>query len=226
MSRPRSTAWTRVAKLSSVSTILAACLVTSEPLPMATPMSACLSAAASLTASPVIATTSPDCCMSLARRSLSSGATRPNTCSRGSRSITSVSDRCCSSVPVITPGPRPSSSAIARAVTVWSPVIIRTSTPAPSAARTASLASVRSGSTIPTRATKTRSGDGGHRISQRRRHRRVIHVLDGEREHPQPALGQLAVGGQELVPDGARSAPAGHATGPGRSGSGRRPARL
>src|SRR5271166_6520236 len=157
MSRPRSTAWTRVAKLSSVSTILAACLETSEPLPMATPMSACLSAAASLTASPVIATTSPDCCMSLARRSLSSGATRPNTCSRGSRSTTSASDRCCSSVPVITPGPRPSSSAIARAVTVWSPVIIRTSTPAPSAAWTASLASVRSGSTIPTRATKTRS---------------------------------------------------------------------
>src|ERR1700735_4410282 len=74
MSRPRSTAWTRVAKLSSVSTILAACLVTSEPLPMATPMSACLSAAASLTASPVIATTSPDCCMGLAGGRLSSGA--------------------------------------------------------------------------------------------------------------------------------------------------------
>ena len=38
---------------------MAACLVTSEPLPIATPTSACLSAAASLTASPVIATTSP-----------------------------------------------------------------------------------------------------------------------------------------------------------------------
>ena len=124
---------------------------------MATPMSACFSAAASLTASPVIATTSPDCCMSLARRSLSSGATRPNTCSWGSRSITSASVRCCSSVPVITPGPRPSSSAIARAVMVWSPVIIRTSIPAASAVWTASLASVRSGSTIPTSATKTRS---------------------------------------------------------------------
>ena len=59
MSRPISTARTSVAKLSSVSTIFAACFDTSEPLPMATPMSACLSAAASLTASPVIATTSP-----------------------------------------------------------------------------------------------------------------------------------------------------------------------
>ena len=57
----------------------------------------------------------------------------------------------------MTPGPRPSSSAMARAVMVWSPVIIRTSTPAASAARTASLASARSGSTIPTSATKTRS---------------------------------------------------------------------
>ena len=83
MSRPRSTARTRVAKLSSVSTIFAACLDTSEPLPMATPTSACFSAAASLTASPVIATTSPDSCMSRASRSLSSGATRPKTCSSG-----------------------------------------------------------------------------------------------------------------------------------------------
>ena len=91
MSRPRSTACTSVAKLSSVRTILAACLVTSEPLPIATPTSACLSAAASLTASPVIATTSPASCISRARRSLSSGATRPNTCSCGSCSITSAS---------------------------------------------------------------------------------------------------------------------------------------
>src|SRR6266516_175895 len=161
MSRRRSTALTRVAKLSSVSTILAACLDTSEPLPMATPTSACLRAAASLTASPVIATTWPSCCMSLARRSLSSGATRPNTCSWGSRLRTSSSLRCCNSVPVITPGPRPSSSAMARAVTVWSPVIIRTSTPAPSAVWTASLAAARSGSMIPTSATMTRSVTAG-----------------------------------------------------------------
>ena len=45
--------------------------------------------------------------------------------------------------------------------------------------------------------------DRGHRVGQRGRHRRVVHVLGGERQHPQPALGQLAVGGQEVVPDGA-----------------------
>ena len=70
MSRPRSTARTRVAKLSSVRTIFAACLETSEPLPMATPMSACLSAAASLTASPVMATTSPASCIRLGEAEL------------------------------------------------------------------------------------------------------------------------------------------------------------
>ena len=58
-------------------------LVTSEPLPIATPTSACLSAAASFTASPVMATTSPASCMSRARRSLSSGATRPKRAARG-----------------------------------------------------------------------------------------------------------------------------------------------
>ena len=46
-------------------------------------------------------------------------------------------------------------------MTVWSPVIIRTSIPAPSAVRTASLAALRSGSTIPTSATMTRSVTAG-----------------------------------------------------------------
>ena len=55
MSRPRATACTSVAKLSSVRTIFAACFDTSLPLPIATPMSAFFSAAASFTASPVIA---------------------------------------------------------------------------------------------------------------------------------------------------------------------------
>ena len=54
---------------------------------MATPMSAFLRAAASFTASPVIATTTPCSCMSVASRSLSCGATRPNTCSSGSRRL-------------------------------------------------------------------------------------------------------------------------------------------
>ena len=53
-----------VAKLSSVRIISAASLVTSVPvMPIATPMSAGVSAGASLTPSPVIATTLP-CCLS------------------------------------------------------------------------------------------------------------------------------------------------------------------
>src|SRR5664280_406926 len=58
--RPSSTASTMVAKLSSVSTMVAACRATSVPeRPMAMPMSAARSAGASLTPSPVIATTCP-----------------------------------------------------------------------------------------------------------------------------------------------------------------------
>ena len=58
MARPSSTAATIEAKLSSVSIIAAASLLTSVPvIPMAMPMSAFLSAGASLTPSPVMATT-------------------------------------------------------------------------------------------------------------------------------------------------------------------------
>src|SRR3989337_724640 len=53
MTRPSSTAATMVAKLSSARTMSAASLLTSVPvMPMATPMSASLSAGASLTPSP------------------------------------------------------------------------------------------------------------------------------------------------------------------------------
>src|SRR6185312_766430 len=63
MPRPSRTAPTMVAKLSSVRTIVAASLVTSVPVtPIATPMSALRRAGASLTPSPVIATTSPRPC--------------------------------------------------------------------------------------------------------------------------------------------------------------------
>ena len=59
--RPSSTAWTIEAKLSSVRIMSAASLATSVPArPMATPMSAFLSAGASLTPSPVTATTWPN----------------------------------------------------------------------------------------------------------------------------------------------------------------------
>ncbi len=58
MPRPSRTAATMVAKLSSARIIRAASLATSVPvMPMATPMSADFSAGASLTPSPVIATT-------------------------------------------------------------------------------------------------------------------------------------------------------------------------
>ena len=60
MCRPSRTAATMVAQLSSSSTRLAASRATSvPPRPITTPMSACLSAGASLTPSPVIATNSP-----------------------------------------------------------------------------------------------------------------------------------------------------------------------
>ena len=69
-----------VAKLSSVRTIVAASLVTSVPVtPIATPMSALRSAGASLTPSPVIATTSPRACSARTMRILCSGDTRATT---------------------------------------------------------------------------------------------------------------------------------------------------
>ena len=77
MPRPSSTAATIDAKLSSVSVMAAASLVTSVPvMPMATPMSAFLSAGASLTPSPVMATTWPCSCSAVTTRSLCAGETR------------------------------------------------------------------------------------------------------------------------------------------------------
>ena len=71
MPRPSSTAATIEAKLSSVRIIAAASLLTSVPvMPMAMPMSAFLSAGASFTPSPVIATTWPRSCTAVTTRSL------------------------------------------------------------------------------------------------------------------------------------------------------------
>jgi hypothetical protein len=70
-------ATTMVAKLSSVSTMVAASLATSVPeRPMATPMSARRRAGASLTPSPVIATVWPSARSASAMRSLDSGEAR------------------------------------------------------------------------------------------------------------------------------------------------------
>ena len=66
-----------VVKLSSNSTIAAASFDTSVPvIPIATPMSARLSAGASFTPSPVIATTWPRVCSASTMFSLCSGETR------------------------------------------------------------------------------------------------------------------------------------------------------
>ena len=77
MPRPSSTALTIDAKLSSVRTMSEASFVTSVPVtPMAMPMSAALTAGASLTPSPVIATTSPRDFQARTTRSLCSAVTR------------------------------------------------------------------------------------------------------------------------------------------------------
>ena len=46
------------------------------------------------------------------------------------------------------------------------------------------------------------AGHRGHRVGERRRHRRVVEVPGGERQHAQAALGELPVGGQDLVAHG------------------------
>ena len=65
--------------LPSSSTSWATALVACAPLPMATPMSASLSASASLTPSPVIATTCPLRCSACTSVRFCSGETRPKT---------------------------------------------------------------------------------------------------------------------------------------------------
>ena len=77
MPRPSRTASTMVAKLSSARIIFAASFVTSVPvIPIAMPISADLSAGASFTPSPVIATMLPSACSASTMRSLCAGATR------------------------------------------------------------------------------------------------------------------------------------------------------
>ena len=98
-----------LAKLSSASTMSDASRVTSVPLrPIAMPMCASRSAGASLTPSPVIATTAPRAFQSRTMRSLSSGVARAWTRSAASSPRRTM----------------PSSRAIAAAVTAWSPVIM------------------------------------------------------------------------------------------------------
>ena len=160
MPRPSSTAATIDAKLSSVSVIAAASRATSVPeMPIATPMSAFLSAGASLTPSPVIATTWRCACSAATTRSLCAGDTRAYTPILVTRRASSASSIASRSAPVTTsPAARmPSSRATARAVVGWSPVIITTEMPARSQVAIASRASGRGGSIMPTRPRNVRS---------------------------------------------------------------------
>ena len=120
-----------VAKLSSVRIITAAPLETSVPvMPIATPMSAFLSAGASLTPSPVIATMFSFCCSSATRRILSSGATRATTPMLSRCFVNSSSLMAANWAPVRAVPSMPSCLPMAAAVTAWSPVIMRTWMPA------------------------------------------------------------------------------------------------
>ena len=142
------------AKLSSDSTISAASLAASVPLrPMAMPTSACLSDGASLTPSPVIATTAPPDCNARTTRSLCSGLARANTSAWAASTGKSASSTASRSRPSTTTGSsaRPSCRAMAAAVAAWSPVIIFTATPALRQSATAAIASARGGSMKPTR---------------------------------------------------------------------------
>ena len=70
----------RCENLPSSRTSSATAFVACAPLPIATPMSASLSASASLTPSPVIATTWPSACRAWTKARFCSGVTRPKTC--------------------------------------------------------------------------------------------------------------------------------------------------
>ena len=149
-----------VAKLSSSSTMSAASLATSLPvMPMATPMWARFSAGASLTPSPVMATMSPRWRRASTILSLCSGDTRANTLTSPTASANSPGGSRSSSAPVRmrSPAAIPSARAMYPAVRGWSPVIMTGRMPAATQVATASRASGRGGSRMPTSPTKVRS---------------------------------------------------------------------
>ena len=83
---------------------------------------------------------------------------------------------------------------MACAVTAWSPVIIRTSIPAPSAVCTASLASDRSGSMIPTIATNERScaNDMGSSVTASRSVSSMSRTANASTRRPFSPISSLA----------------------------------
>ena len=146
---PCSTARTMVEKLLSKSTRSALSLAASVPLPSATPISAFIKAGASLTPSPVIATTSPLAFRALTMRNLSIGRVRAKTAAELTRLRNSSSDISGNSLPWIislSETLSPTSPAMALAVKRWSPVIIITLMPAAWHNCIASLTWLRTGS--------------------------------------------------------------------------------
>mmetsp|Transcript_20664 Transcript_20664/g.58841 ORF Transcript_20664/g.58841 Transcript_20664/m.58841 type:complete len:268 (+) Transcript_20664:73-876(+) len=149
--RPSRTAETMVAKLSSARIISDASRATSVPsLPMATPMLAAFKAGASFTPSPVILATSPSAWRAFTIWILFCGEARAKTLYFWVARRSSASERASSSGPVMASGylasTSPSWLPMARAVSLWSPVIMATRTPALWAMEMASTHSGRGGS--------------------------------------------------------------------------------
>jgi len=144
MRRPSSTALRILAKLSSLNTISAADLATSlPPRPMAIPTSARFREGESFTPSPVMATNFPRRCSASIMRTFVLGAQRATTNGNSGRPSTCSSERESNSPAVMTSpfaiscrsksiraGRMPTSSAIALAVSGWSPVSMWTAIPA------------------------------------------------------------------------------------------------
>ena len=131
--RPSLIASTMVSNRSSSSTRSDASLAISLPLPIATPISALFNATASLTPSPVIATTCPCRCKAFITRCLSIGVARAITVVLLSTSINSLSVIFCTSSLVSSVSSvsiMPTSLATDFAVSKWSPVIKITLIPA------------------------------------------------------------------------------------------------
>ena len=129
-------------------------------IPIATPISACFNAGASLTPSPVIDTIFPFSCHARTIRILCSGETRAYTDTCSTKSFNSSSDKLSISAPSHASDSSfkiPILLAIAAAVTLWSPVIIIGLIPARIHSATASADSTRGGSIIEIRPRKIRS---------------------------------------------------------------------
>ncbi len=154
-------------------------------------MSAARRAGASLTPSPVIATTSPRAWSASTIRSLCSGLTRATTRAASSSSRRASSSSPSSRLPASAPvPPMPTSSATRRAVDGWSPVIITTRIPARWASAIAAAACGRGGSIIPTMPSRVRScSRASSGVGVRRRSGHVGAL--GHRDGAQRLAGQL-----------------------------------